>query len=140
MGAEAYLIGMNVSVTDGAHFTQGETVTQTLVDAVGDTPAIQVYGTVQTIEKTSDTVATIGVSNVGVSGASDYRQFIVSGTKGLVGAESTNTCYVTKVYDINDADTDNFMANDGNAQNVAFEIEADNFIDFTEANPFGDPA
>ena len=38
----------------------------------------------------------------------------------------------TKVYDINDADTDNFMANDGDAQNIAFEVEADNFIDFTD--------
>jgi len=139
MGAEAYLVGMDVSVTAAAHFEQGEVITQTLIDADGDTPAINVFGTVQTIVKTSDTVATLGVSNVGVTGASDYRQFVVSGTKGLVGAESANTCYITKVYDINDADTDNFMANDGDAQNIAFEVEADNFIDFTESNPFGDP-
>lgn len=139
MGAEAYLVGMDVSVTAAAHFEQGEVITQTLIDADGDTPAINVFGTVQTIVKTSDTVATLGVSNVGVTGAGDYRQFVVSGTKGLVGAESANTCYITKVYDINDADTDNFMANDGDAQNIAFEVDADNFIDFTESNPFGDP-
>lgn len=139
MGAEAYLVGMDVSVTAAAHFAQGEVITQTLIDADGATPAINVFGTVQTIVKTSDTVATLGVSNVGVTGASDYRQFVVSATKGLVGAESANTCYITKVYDINDADTDNFMANDGDAQNIAFEVDADNFIDFTESNPFGDP-
>lgn len=140
MGAEAYLVGMDVSVTAAAHFEQGEVITQTLVDADGDTPAINVFGTVQTIVKTSDTVATLGVSNVGVTGASDYRQFVVSGTKGLVGAESTNTCYITKVYDIGDNDTDNFMATDGDAQNVAFETFTDNFLDFTETNPFGDPS
>jgi len=140
MGAEAYLVGMDVSVTAAAHFEQGEVITQTLVDADGDTPAINVFGTVQTIVKTSDTVATLGVSNVGVTGASDYRQFVVSGTKGLVGAESTNTCYITKVYDIGDNDTDNFMATDGDAQNIAFETFTDNFLDFTETNPFGDPS
>ena len=139
MGAEAYLVGMDVSVTAAAHFAQGEVITQTLIDADGDTPAINVFGTVQTIVKTSDSVATLVVSNVGVTGASVYRPFVVSGTKGLVGAESANTCYITKVYDINDADTDNFMANDGDAQNIAFEVDADNFIDFTESNPFGDP-
>lgn len=140
MGAEAYLIGMDVSVTGGAHFTQGETVTQTLVEADGDTAAVQIYGTVQTIEKSSDTLATLGLSNVGVSGASNYRQFVVSTTKGLVGGESTNTCYITKVYDVGDNDTDNFMATDGHAQNVAFETFTDNFLDFTETNPFGDPS
>jgi hypothetical protein len=140
MGAEAYLVGMDVSVTAAAHFEQGEVITQTLIDADGDTPAINVFGTVQTIVKTSDTVATLGVSNVGVTGASDYRQFVVSGTKGLVGAESTNTCYITKVYDVGDNDAENFMANDGDAQNVAMESFADNFLDFTEANPFGDPS
>ena len=140
MGAEAYLVGMDVSVTAAAHFEQGEVITQTLIDAVGATPAINVFGTVQTIVKTSDTVATLGVSNVGVTGASDYRQFVVSNTKGLVGAESTNTCYITKVYDVGDNDAENFMANDGDAQNVAIEAFADNFLDYTEANPFGDPS
>ena len=140
MGEEAYLIGMDVSVTTAAHFTQGETVTQTLVDAVGETPAVKVYGTVQTIEKTSDTAATLGLSNIGVTGASNYRQFVVSNTKGLVGSESTNTCYVTKVYDVGDNDTDNFMPTDGQAQNVQFESFTDNFLDFTETNPFGDPS
>jgi hypothetical protein len=140
MGEEAYLVGIDVSVTEGAHFTQGETVTQTLVDAVGDTPAVKVYGTVQTVEQTSDTVATIGVSNIGVTGASNYRQFVVSNIKGLVGNESTNTCYITKVYDVGDNDTDNFMPTDGQAQNVQFESFTDNFLDFTETNPFGDPS
>jgi len=140
MGEEAYLVGIDVSVTEGAHFTQGETVTQTLVDAVGDTAAVKVYGTVQTVEQTSDTVATIGVSNIGVTGASNYRQFVVSNIKGLVGSESTNTCYITKVYDVGDNDTDNFMPTDGQAQNVQFESFTDNFLDFTETNPFGDPS
>jgi len=42
------------------------------------------------------------------------------------------------VYDV--ADSTNTFANDGNAQNVAFEISGDSFIDFSESNPFGDPS
>jgi len=140
IGGEAYLTGMQLTVTGGNHFTQGETVTQTLVDAADDTPAVQIYGTVQTLDKTSTVLGKIGVSNIGVTGASDYRQFLVSSTNGLVGSESGNTCYITQIYDVGDDDADNFMANDGAAQNVAFETFTDNFLDFTETNPFGDPS
>jgi hypothetical protein len=140
IGGEAYLAGIQLAVTNGNHFVRGETVTQTLVAATDTTPAVQIYGTVQTLDKTSNTLAKIGVSNIGVTGASDYRQFIASTTNGLVGSESANTCYITRVYDVGDDDTDNFMPNDSAAQNVAFETFTDNFLDFTETNPFGDPS
>ena len=65
------------------------------------------------------------------------REFTVSDTLGLVGAESNNTCLITDVYDV--ADTQSF-ALDNAAQNYNFEIEADGFLDFTESNPFGDPS
>ena len=136
-GVEAYQIGLDVSLSGGNHFTQGEIVTQELVAAVGETPAIKIFGEIQTLTKTSDIVATISVSNIGVSGSETYRQFLVSGTKGLVGSESGNTCFITKVYDLDD--TTNVFANDESAQNVAFESIGNNFIDFTESNPFGDP-
>jgi len=136
-GVEAYQIGLDVSLSGGNHFTQGEIVTQELVAADGGTPAIKIFGEVQTLTKTSDIVATISVSNIGVSGSETYRQFLVSGTKGLVGSESGNTCFITKVYDLDD--TTNVFANDESAQNVAFESIGNNFIDFTESNPFGDP-
>ena len=139
-GASAYQLGLDVSLTGSNHFTQSEIVTQTLVDAVGETPAVKIFGEIQTITKTSDVAATISLSNIGVSGSDDYRQFIVSETRGLVGSESGNTCYITKVYDVGDNDTENFMPTDGAAQNVAFETISDNFIDFTESNPFGDPS
>ena len=32
------------------------------------------------------------------------------------------------------------MPSDGGAQNVEFEVSADGFLDFSEANPFGDPS
>ena len=139
-GAEAYQIAMDLTVNSGNHFEHSEIVTQELVPASGGTPAIKIFGEVQTITKTSDLAATISVSNIGVSGSETYRQFVASGTKPLVGQTSTNSCIITKVYDIGDNDTTKVLASDGAAQNVAFEAIGDNFIDFTESNPFGDPS
>ncbi len=137
-GAAAYQVAMDLTVTGGNHFKQGEIVTQELVAASGSTPAIKIFGEVQTLSKTTDIVGSISVSNIGVSGSDTYREFAVSATKGLIGSESNNTCLITKVYGIDDNDTNNVFPSDSAAQNVAFEHIADNFIDFTESNPFGD--
>ena len=138
-GAQAYQLGMDITVTGGNHFEHSEIVTQELVPASGGTAAIKIFGEVQTITKTSDVAATISVSNIGVSGSETYRQFIASASKPLIGGTSTNSCVITKVYDIGD-NSENVMPQDGAAQNVAFETLGDNFIDFTESNPFGDPS
>tara|TARA_A100001011_G_scaffold394596_1_gene487363 strand:+ start:3157 stop:4104 length:948 start_codon:yes stop_codon:yes gene_type:complete len=137
--ASAYTESFDVTVTSGNHFKQGEIVSQTLVAASGSTPAVIVSGEVATITKTSDLLATISLSNINVTGSSgEARAFIVSNTLGLVGAESTNTCFINKIYGL--TDTINTFATDGGAENVAFEIAADGFLDFTETNPFGDPS
>lgn len=130
-GQQSYQVGMAVTVSGGNHFKQGETVTQT----ISTNPAISVYGEIQTLTKTSDIAATISLSNIGVTGSTEARDFVVSNTLGLVGSESTNTCYITSINDV--ADEESFPSDD-QAQNYAFEIEADGFLDFTETNPFGD--
>jgi hypothetical protein len=136
---DAYQTTLTVDVTANAHFTKGEIVSQTLVAAVEDvSDAIIVSGTVSSVEKLSTTAAIITVINVGVTGSSgEMREFTVSPTLGLVGAESANTCFINDVADV--ADNTSF-ALDGQSQNYAFELEADGFLDFTESNPFGDPS
>ena len=124
---------IDLTVTGGNHFTQGEIVTQ----VISTDPAISVYGEVQTLTKTSDIAASISVSNIGVTGSTEAKDFFVSPTIGLTGSESNNTCFITKVYDITDSES--FPADD-QAKNYEFEVAADNFIDFTESNPFGDPS
>jgi hypothetical protein len=124
---------IDLTVTGGNHFTQGEIVTQ----VISTDPAISVYGEVQTVTKTSDLAASISVSNIGVTGSTEAKDFFVSPTVGLTGSESSNTCFITKVYDITDSES--FPADD-QAKNYEFEVAADNFIDFTESNPFGDPS
>ena len=135
---EAYQTTLNVSTTNSVNFTKGEIVTQTLVAAVGDTPAIVVSGTISSIDILSAAASRITVINVGATGSSsEMREFTVSDSIGLVGSESNVTCYITNTYDVSDSES---FTLDNAAQNYEFEIEADGFLDFTETNPFGDPS
>ena len=128
-----YQVPITVSLTGGNHFDVGELVTQVITTD----PAVSVYGTIQTLTKTSDTLATISVSNIGVTGSTEAKDFIISPTLGLTGSKSGNTCIITAIDDV--ADNTSF-ASDGGASNNAFEADADGFLDFSENNPFGDPS
>ncbi len=130
-GQQSYQVGMNVSTSNNNHFILGETVTQ----VISTNPAISVYGEIQTLTKLSDIATEISVSNIGVTGSTEAKDFIVSNSLGLVGSESNITCHIAKINDVADAEA---FPSDDQAQNYAFEIEADGFLDFTETNPFGD--
>ena len=141
LGDEAYQIVMDYATINNEHFKEGEIVTQVLQteeEAEDGETVIEVFGRVQSIEKISNIKGQISISNIGVSGSDDYKDFIVSSTKTLYGAESNISKELIKIYGLDDGE-ENFMPEASSAQNVAFEIEADNFIDFTESNPFGDP-
>ena len=132
-GQSAYQVFLDVTVSGGNHFEVGETVSQ--IVATG----ITVSGEVQQRTKTSDIAGTYGISNIGVTGSAGVaKAFIVSSTAVLTGGTNSYTGTITKVYDVSD-NTETFTT-DGAAENVAIELEADSFIDFTESNPFGDPS
>ena len=132
-GQSAYQVFLDVTVSGGNHFEVGETVSQ--IVATG----ITVSGEVQQRTKTSDIAGTYGISNIGVAGSAGVaKDFIVSSTAVLTGGTNSYTGTITKVYDVSD-NTQTFTT-DGAAENVAIELEADSFIDFTESNPFGDPS
>jgi len=127
----SYQVSMDITLTGGNHFTLGERVTQ----VISTDPAVSVYGEIQTLTKTSDIAASISVSNIGVTGSTDAKDFFVSPTVGLTGAESGHTCFISDIKNVADAEA---FPSDSQAENYAFEIEADGFLDFTETNPFGD--
>ena len=127
----SYQVPITLTVENNEHFEIGEIVTQ----VISTDPAITVYGTVQTITKVSSVLSEISVSNIGVNGSTEARDFYVSDTVGLTGSIHGYTAYATSVGDVAD---DTAFASDGHAENYAFEIEADGFVDFTETNPFGD--
>ena len=132
-GQSAYQVFLDVTVSGGNHFEVGETVSQIV------STGITVSGEVQQRTKTSDIAGTYGISNIGVAGSTGVaKDFIVSSTAVLTGGTNSYTGTITKVYDVSD-NTQTFTT-DGAAENVAIELEADSFIDFTESNPFGDPS
>ena len=129
----SYQQTIDYSTSSNNHYTVGEIVSQVVASG------ITVTGEVQTVTKTSDTAGSITVSNIGVSGTTAATDFIVSGTIPLTGNTSSVSCNITKIYDIGD-NSENVFPSDGGAENVAFEVSADGFLDFTESNPFGDPS
>ena len=132
-GQNAYQVFLDVTVSGGNHFEIGETVSQIV------STGITVSGEVQQRTKSSDIAGTYGISNIGVTGSAGVaKDFIVSSTAVLTGGTNSYTGTITKVYDVSD-NTQTFTT-DGAAENVAIELEADSFIDFTESNPFVDPS
>ena len=132
-GQSAYQVFMDVTVTGNNHFEVGENVSQLV------STGITVTGEVAQRTKASATAGTYGISNIGVTGsAGEAKDFIVSSTALLTGSNTGFTGTITKIYDVSD-NTQTFTT-DGGAENVAIELEADSFIDFTESNPFGDPS
>lgn len=129
----SYQVTLDYTTSSNAHYTVGETVTQVV------SSGITVKGEVQTVTKTSATAGTITVSNIGVTGTTTATDFLVSPTIPLVGSTSSTSCILSKIYDIGDNSV-NVFPSDGGAENIAFEVAADGFIDFTENNPFGDPS
>ena len=134
----AYQLPLDVTISGGNHFEVGEIVKQVLTPAAGETPAIEVFGEVQQREKISDISTKIYVSNIGTSGTTLAKKFTEGGT--LTGLTSTFTGTISKVYSDVTNETGTSWAADEEAQNIDFEITADGFIDFSEANPFGDPS
>ena len=132
----AYQLPLDITISGGTHFEVGEIVRQTVDSSV--TPNVIVFGEVQQRTKSSDILSKIWVSNIGTTGSTDAKSFTQGGT--ITGDTSTYTGTIAKVYsDVTDT-TGNSWSTDEQAQNIEFEIDADGFIDFSEANPFGDPS
>ena len=130
----AYQVSIDYSTdVDGAHYEVGELVSQVVSSGV------TVTGEVQTVTKSSNEYGSITVSHISVSGSTAATDFLVSTTATLTGNTSSVGGKITKIYDIGD-NSENVMPSDDAAENVAFEISADGFLDFTESNPFGDPS
>ena len=132
----SFQVVVDVSVTGGNHPKVGEVLRQTQVAAVGDTPAIVVFGEVASRDKVTDTVGKLYLQNIGVTGSNDARDFIVSATQPLVGDESGYSVNITKIYGLGDTTGEAFIT-DGASQNIEFEAFESGFMDFSESNPFG---
>jgi hypothetical protein len=138
---DTYQVTIDYSTTNNNHLQKNEKVTQDLTFNNESPPVAltSVFGEVQKLEKLSASAGRIQVSQIGVSGIDEARDFIVSSTLTLTGEESLQTVAITKIYDIGD-NSALVDPTSSNSENVAFEVTADGFLDFTESNPFGDPS
>ena len=131
----SYQVTLDYTTSSNNHFSQGETISQVV------SSGITVSAEVQTVNKLSTTGGRIGVSNIAVAGTTTATDFLVSTSIPIVGGTSSLSAYISKVYDIGDTSSGAFIdPADGGAENIAFELNADSFLDFTENNPFGDPS
>lgn len=121
-------------------FSIGERVKQVLVEATTDEEAIEVYGEVTDFTQTSrideqTRVADLQLTDVHCSDGS-LKVFVPG--KPIIRVETNvDDWTVTRVYNIKDEGK--FLPQEPLAQNTQFETRADDIIDFSEQNPFGDP-
>lgn len=120
---------------NGINFQIGEKITQVI--GVG----AEMYGKVLRFEETAGQPLKMYVGQLSTNtGAFNLFQITTGISDKLVGQTSGAQWDITKIYDIHNVDLDRtFVSNSQGAQNHAFEQEADEIIDFTENNPFGDP-
>lgn len=138
--------GLDIKILDSAFasgtpdFVVGEQLSQTLEAATSEYPAVTVYGTLQSIDLTGDGFGIYKLTNIGSTGTTAVKDFsLTTAITGLTSdgsASGIDTVYAIKV---TDPSAENVFPNDGQAQNVHFEIDADTFLDFSETNPFGEP-
>jgi hypothetical protein len=134
-----------LSISGGsAGFEPGTEVFQFVQEESSDQELIVVHGEVAdfvtTQEADSGQESTADLSLVGVSSTDgELRSFSPSlGNIFLIDDEVDTGWEVLKEYDLADT-ANNYISNDEFADNTQYEIDADQILDFSQENPFGDP-
>lgn len=118
------------SVQNGSgDFEIGETIVQWSGENDADGNAINIEGEVAAWDS-SDSKLTI-VSHTSTDG--HFRKFYPDSSNLVTGTESS------AVYEVYQVDVATNYNRDSYADNDFFQAEADNIIDFSETNPFGEP-
>ena len=120
---------LDVGITNGLEFTVGETVQQELSEAgeyvQGQVVAITELGATRRLSL-SDWVTT------------DGKYHIFSQQASITGVDSGAIATINDVLEINDSTLTAAFPNDPLAQNQEIQKAAEDIIDFSETNPFGD--
>jgi hypothetical protein len=121
-----------INGSNGNQFKINETVKQEISSEPGEFVTGRVVKYTNVDSNTTELILTDWATTNG-----KVQDFVVGGLN-IIGEESGAEWSIANVYDVNDAPSSNAFANDGQAQNQDFELEADGIIDFTETNPFGE--
>jgi hypothetical protein len=109
----------------------GEQVAQGLAGGVF------IFAEITNLGVTAEGVKLIYLSNITTS---DGLYHELQEDVRITGQTSLITYNLFKLYDLDDQDVNYTFPNNENAQNWEFETRADDLIDFSENNPFGDPS
>ena len=151
--AQSELVTLNSSLTTAKSekdILQAELdgIDSDIVDAFDAMPYISgiiteqdaVGGTIvnRTIYITDFETNTTDLKEFYISTASDSNTYITTATTHDEYIAQTVSAEIYEIYDLDD-NTDRTFENDDAAQNFDFEQTADDIIDFSEQNPFGEP-
>lgn len=122
-------------------FPIGTLVKQILIPATQSTGAVEIYGKVlKYVQDDPDSQLRVAIGEVATNNGK-FAKFrdddgdLLLSKDGVLDYEWT----IDKVYDLDDDENLTFVSNNVEAQNYEFEQEGNEFIDFSENNPFGEP-
>jgi hypothetical protein len=123
-------------------FSIGDKIKQVLVDATTDSEAIEVYGEISDFIQTSISSAATRIADLTVTDirCSDGSLKTFQTNKNIIRIDSDlgDDWTISNVYNIND--DNKYIPQEPLSQNTYFENTADDIIDFSASNPFGDPS
>ena len=133
---DTYAFSQKILISDGngIQFQAEEDVRQ-LVGYSEDGSAVYVYGNIGEIDYISDISAYITINQIHGTLNAD-RYFIPSGSSAERRLEGLSSGAIWGIASVTDIKT---LPNDPDADNLSFETEGNEILDFTEINPFGEP-
>lgn len=137
--AYCFAVGSSNSII----FEIGETVKQVLSPATTTTSAVEISAKVLRLEHeikgdpNSRLLVFLGKISANTGAFSEFTVGSSNALK-LIGLTSGAQWSILTKFDINTESTDKTFTSNEGAQNYAFEKEAEDIIDFTETNPFGE--
>lgn len=120
----------SVTLTNRGRFYDALPIVSFATNSAANTPEVNISAQIVSFDDTTMHINQIETSD------GKYHTFAVGNS--LVGLTSGATCVITQVFDVATSATDSTFTTDLAARNFNFEDEADDIIDFSENNPFGD--
>ena len=135
----AYQVGMRVTNISGDTLLQTRLYQILATDNAGN-PTSWVSGELVDQEQVTSVTRNIYLADI-QSNDSNVKSFSSGGN--LIDSLDVNavtfSCEILNTFSLDQTEEDTFT-NDNQAMNAEFETEADDIIDFSEINPFGDPS
>ena len=120
-----------VNNSNGTNFQINEVVQQEITSGSGE----YITGRVVSYEIVDDSTRKIFITDWATTDGKVHEFHTATQLEGVASGALWD---VTNVYDINDVITNRAYADDAQARNQDFELQADGIIDFSESNPFGE--